>query len=176
MLHLSDIHLTPSQRLKRDWLAGLAALRPDLVVNTGDNLAHPGSIPALMEAFEGLLRVPGVFVRGSNDYFGPTLRNPFWYLMPDDGTRNVHGTPLPALEMTDRFTHAGWLDLDNATGEPRDRGARRSASSGSTTRTWSTTTWRRSTVERTPAPTSGWGSPTLRTCACSTSSPPTGTT
>jgi predicted MPP superfamily phosphohydrolase len=115
VLHLSDIHLTPTQRLKRDWLAGLAALRPHLVVNTGDNLAHPGSIPALMGAFEGLLRVPGVFVRGSNDYFGPTLRNPFWYLRPDDGTRNVHGTPLPTLEMTDRFTHAGWVDLDNAT-------------------------------------------------------------
>ena len=116
VLHLSDIHLTPGQRRKREWLRSLIGLDPDLVVNTGDNLAHPGVIPALVEAFEDLLRIPGVFVRGSNDYFGPTLRNPFWYLKADDGTRNTHGAPMPTLEMTDRFTRAGWLDLDNATG------------------------------------------------------------
>ena len=33
VLHLSDIHLTPGQRRKRDWLAGLADLEPDLVVS-----------------------------------------------------------------------------------------------------------------------------------------------
>ena len=40
VLHLSDIHMAPDQRAKQEWLRGLAALEPDLVVNTGDNLAH----------------------------------------------------------------------------------------------------------------------------------------
>jgi predicted MPP superfamily phosphohydrolase len=122
LLHVSDVHLTPAQRVKRDWLKGLADLRPDLVVNTGDNLADPGSIPAVMDAFSGLLEVPGVFVRGSNDYFGPTLRNPLWYLKADDGTRHIHGAPLPTLEMSDRFANAGWLDLDNAMGTLQIKG------------------------------------------------------
>ena len=32
VLHLSDLHLTPSQRRKSDWVRDLASLRPDLVV------------------------------------------------------------------------------------------------------------------------------------------------
>src|SRR5689334_1530971 len=40
VLHVSDLHLTPSQGMKRRWLASLAELEPDLVVNTGDNLSH----------------------------------------------------------------------------------------------------------------------------------------
>ena len=39
-LHLSDIHLTPSQHKKQEWLRGLAALEPDLVINTGDNISR----------------------------------------------------------------------------------------------------------------------------------------
>ena len=40
VLHLSDMHMTPTQRKKQRWVRELAALEPDLVVNTGDNLAH----------------------------------------------------------------------------------------------------------------------------------------
>src|ERR1700712_502618 len=50
VLHLSDIHMTPGQRRKQEWLSGLAALRPDLVVNTGDNLAHAASVPVVRDA------------------------------------------------------------------------------------------------------------------------------
>ena len=39
VLHLSDLHMTPQQRSKQRWVAGLADLEPDLVVNTGDNLS-----------------------------------------------------------------------------------------------------------------------------------------
>ncbi len=49
VLHLSDIHMTPGQTRKQEWLAGLAALRPDLVVNTGDNLAHADSVPVVRD-------------------------------------------------------------------------------------------------------------------------------
>jgi predicted MPP superfamily phosphohydrolase len=113
VLHLSDIHMTPGQSRKQEWLDGLAGLRPDLVVNTGDNLAHPGAVPAVRDALSGLLDVPGVFVFGSNDYFSPTLRNPLRYLLPDDGSRKVSSTRLPWPELRDAFTASGWVDLTN---------------------------------------------------------------
>ena len=50
------------------------------MVNTGDNLAHPKAVPAVVQALGDLLSVPGVFVFGSNDYFGPRLKNPANYL------------------------------------------------------------------------------------------------
>ena len=45
VLHISDIHMRPDQRRKQAWLRELAGLEPDLVVNTGDNLAHPKAVP-----------------------------------------------------------------------------------------------------------------------------------
>ena len=87
VLHLSDIHMAPDQRAKQEWLRGLAALEPDLVVNTGDNLAHARSVPVVADALGGLLDVPGVYVLGSNDYWVPSMRNPFLYLLPDTGSR-----------------------------------------------------------------------------------------
>ncbi|HEY7042713.1 MAG TPA: metallophosphoesterase, partial [Nocardioidaceae bacterium] len=71
VLHLSDIHLTPAQERKQEWLESLAALEPDLVVNTGDNLGHVDSVPVLVQSLGALLDTPGVFVFGSNDYWGP---------------------------------------------------------------------------------------------------------
>ena len=47
VLHLSDVHMTPGQTRKQGWLRGLAGLRPDLVVNTGDNLSHRDSVPVV---------------------------------------------------------------------------------------------------------------------------------
>ncbi len=81
VLHLSDIHLTPKQRDKIEWIRWLEELEPDLVVNTGDNLSHQDAVPVLLDALGGLLDVPGVFVFGSNDYFAPRLRNPLRYLV-----------------------------------------------------------------------------------------------
>ena len=113
VLHLSDLHLTPRQSAKVEWLERLAALQPDLVVNTGDNLAHPDPVEAVLEALDPLLDLPGVFVMGSNDYYGPVWKNPARYLMPDSGGR-VFGEPLPWRELVDGFTARGWVDLDNA--------------------------------------------------------------
>jgi predicted MPP superfamily phosphohydrolase len=113
VLHLSDIHMTPGQRRKQQWLRGLAGLRPDLVVNTGDNLSHRDSVPLLRDSLGPLLDVPGVFVFGSNDYFSPTLRNPLRYLLPDDGKRNIDVPQLPWRSLGREFTDAGWLDLTN---------------------------------------------------------------
>lgn len=113
VLHLSDLHVTPHQAHKLAWLDSLARLEPDLVVNTGDNLAHPGSVEPLLAALGRLLDVPGVFVFGSNDYFAPTLRNPLRYLLPDDGQRNTSSAPLPWKDLRLAFIDSGWRDLTN---------------------------------------------------------------
>ncbi|MCW2852651.1 MAG: metallophosphoesterase [Nocardioides sp.] len=113
VLHLSDIHMAPDQTRKQEWLRGLAALEPDLVVDTGDNLAHRDSVPVVRDALGALLDVPGVFVHGSNDYFEPTFRNPLRYLLPDTGTRHTDVAQLPWPLLTETLTGAGWRDLTN---------------------------------------------------------------
>ncbi|GAA1511324.1 metallophosphoesterase [Nocardioides humi] len=113
VLHLSDIHMTPGQTRKQEWLRALARLEPDLVVDTGDNLAHRASVPFVLDGLGGLLDRPGVFVHGSNDYFEPGFRNPLGYLLPDRGKRHTHAPQLPWRELTAGLTGAGWLDLTN---------------------------------------------------------------
>ena len=113
VLHVSDLHMTPGQHRKQEWLRGLAALEPDLVIDTGDNLSHREAVPVVCDALGPLLDVPGVFVHGSNDYFEPSLRNPLRYLLPDDGTRHTETPQLPWKELSRRFTTAGWRDLTN---------------------------------------------------------------
>lgn len=116
VLHVSDLHLTPGQHGKRRWIRRLAALEPDVVVNTGDNLGHPQGIPGVMDALGPLLECPGAFVFGSNDYYEPRPKNPARYLLPSDRTSRVHGRDLPWKELRDGLTDAGWLDLTNARG------------------------------------------------------------
>ncbi|WP_243633022.1 metallophosphoesterase [Mycobacterium uberis] len=109
VMHISDIHMLPHQRRKQAWLRDLAAWEPDLVVNTGDNLAHPKAVPAVIQTLGDLLSRPGVFVFGSNDYFGPRLKNPVNYLT--NPTHRVRGEPLPWQDLRAAFTERGWLDL-----------------------------------------------------------------
>ena len=49
VLHVSDLHAVPTQRAKLEWLRRLADLAPDLVVSTGDTLAHMDAVPAVLE-------------------------------------------------------------------------------------------------------------------------------
>ena len=79
------------------------------MVNTGDNLAHPKAVPAVVQALGDLLSVPGVFVFGSNDYFGPRPKNPANYLT--NPSHRVHGEPLPWQDLRAAFTERGWLDM-----------------------------------------------------------------
>ena len=110
ILHVSDLHATPNQPWKVQWVRGLARLEPDLVVDTGDNLAHRDGVPIVIDALDGLLDRPGVFVPGSNDWFAPKPKNPGRYLLPDRGKR-VHGDRLPWGDLRTAFTARGWLDL-----------------------------------------------------------------
>jgi predicted MPP superfamily phosphohydrolase len=112
ILHLSDLHMTPGQHRKQQWVAGLAGLDPDLVIVTGDNLAHPEALPAVARAFGPLFDFPGGFVFGSNDYAGPVWRNPLSYF--DQDREYVQGEPLPSEDLRELLTAGGWSDLNNA--------------------------------------------------------------
>lgn len=114
ILHISDLHLTPSQDKKIAWVRSLADLQPDLVVDTGDNMAHVDVLPALEFALAPLLEFPGAFVMGSNDYFAPSFKNPARYLLDDARvSRSVESVPLPADKLAATMTAAGWRDLTN---------------------------------------------------------------
>src|ERR1700756_632659 len=55
VLHISDLHMLPNQRRKQAWLRELSGWEPDLVVNTGDNLAHPKAAPAVVQTLGDLV-------------------------------------------------------------------------------------------------------------------------
>jgi predicted MPP superfamily phosphohydrolase len=111
ILHISDLHMTPGQHRKQTWVSELAGTDPDLVVVTGDNLAHVDSVTPVVRALTPLLDRPGAFVFGSNDYRGPVVKNPFGYF--DRDHVYVQGVELPTEELRDVFTGAGWADLNN---------------------------------------------------------------
>ncbi|MFC7431218.1 MULTISPECIES: metallophosphoesterase [unclassified Agrococcus] len=115
VLHLADQHLAPWQRGKVEWLRSLAALEPDLVVSTGDALGHRDAIPALAESLEPLRGIPGVFVHGSNDVYGPVLKNPLRYVLgPSSRGARRHEPDLDTAALEAVYADLGWLDLDNA--------------------------------------------------------------
>ncbi|MBB3037849.1 metallophosphoesterase [Hoyosella altamirensis] len=122
ILHMSDLHMTPNQRQKQAWLQQLNALEPDLVVNTGDNLSHARSVPHVVQALGGLLSRPGAFVFGSNDYFGPRLKNPLKYFQKDH--ERVYGEPLPWQDLRAAFKEQGWLDATHTRRELEVAGVR----------------------------------------------------
>jgi predicted MPP superfamily phosphohydrolase len=113
VLHLSDLHMVPRQRRKLAWVQRLDALDPDLVVSTGDSLADMDAVDTALEAHGALLRRPGVFVLGSNDYFAPRLKNPARYLFRNGGSRRILGHRLPTDDLVKGFLDAGWTDLTN---------------------------------------------------------------
>ncbi|MGH3950611.1 MAG: metallophosphoesterase [Pseudonocardiaceae bacterium] len=116
VLHISDLHMLPGHRSKQRWVAALAELEPDLVVNTGDNLSHRHAVPTVLRALGPLLDVPGLFVFGSNDYYGPKPKNPARYLMPEGRKKKIHGPELPWQDLRAAFIERGWLDVTHTTG------------------------------------------------------------
>ena len=117
VLHLSDAHLTPGRARLLSWLRSLDALEPDLVVNTGDSIAHAAAVRPFLDALGPLLDRPGVFVYGSNDLYSPVPKNPtryLWRTSADD--RRRHTPDLPWADLGEGMTAAGWLDLNNRRG------------------------------------------------------------
>ena len=117
VLHISDAHLTPGRHRLLSWIRSLDALQPDLVVNTGDSIAHPEAVSPFLEALGPLLDRPGVFVYGSNDLYSPVPKNPTRYLWQTSAKRSRRGVPdLPWAELGAGMEAAGWLDANNKRG------------------------------------------------------------
>lgn len=116
VLHISDAHMAPWQHRKQEWIAALARLQPDLIINTGDNLGHPEGLRGLRTAFDPLRGIPGAFVHGSNDHAAPSPRNPFRYFMgPSKHVAQAEPLETHALDGYLR-DELGWLELNNAVG------------------------------------------------------------
>ncbi|TJZ42869.1 metallophosphoesterase [Streptomyces piniterrae] len=124
VLQVSDIHMVRGQRKKQRWLQSLAGLRPDFVINTGDNLSDTDGVPETLDALGPLMEFPGAYVFGSNDYYGPKLRNPARYLLERvQGRHGLNGN-APAVgvvrnpweDLRDAFDTAGWVGLSNSRG------------------------------------------------------------
>lgn len=79
ILQVSDMHLVAGDQGKIDFIQGLAGLEPDLVINTGDNPGGTNAVDDVIKALTPLLEIPGVFVPGSNDFYGPRPANPLRY-------------------------------------------------------------------------------------------------
>jgi predicted MPP superfamily phosphohydrolase len=124
VLHVSDLHLTPSAVARQRWVAGLAALEPDLVVDTGDNLAHREAVPFVLASLGRLLDVPGVYVWGSNDYYAPSFKNPLTYLLHPSRPRGESKRELPWPDLDAAFRAAGWTDLTHTSTTLEVRGLR----------------------------------------------------
>ncbi|NJQ04602.1 metallophosphoesterase [Streptomyces lonarensis] len=130
VLQVSDIHMVCGQRKKQRWLQSLAGLRPDLVINTGDNLSDSDGVPELLDSLGPLMEFPGAYVFGSNDYYAPQLRNPAKYLLERvsgrhglNGNKAATGVPRnPWWLIRDAFDEAGWVDLTNTRGRVKTAG------------------------------------------------------
>ena len=94
VLHFSDLHLTPNKKREISDIKSFADLKPDLVISTGDFLAHKDAVKVALNALDQLLDLPGLFVFGSNDYYAPQFKNPLSYLRKDNGERKL-GNKLP---------------------------------------------------------------------------------
>lgn len=123
LLHISDLHLVPRQLDKRDWIAELGEFSPDFVVGTGDFLADRRAVPAVLSCLAPLLRLPGAFVFGSNDYYAPRLKNPLRYFAGPSRASERLAT-LPYRELARGLAASGWHDLNNATARATVRGVR----------------------------------------------------
>lgn len=115
VLHLSDLHMAPWQRRKQEWIRSLAELHPDLIVDTGDNMGHARGAEGVEYALEAFAGTPGVFVHGSNDYYGPVAKNPLRYLSAPS-SRTAKAADLDIARLERLFDRLGWLNLNNAVG------------------------------------------------------------
>lgn len=114
VLHLSDLHVTPWQKAKQRWVAELAQLRPDVIVNTGDNWGSRDALSAVRGCLDDFAGIPGAFVFGSNDYEGPIIKNPFGYLAgpsrPNARKQRLDSDALRSYLIND----LGWADINNS--------------------------------------------------------------
>ena len=120
VLHLADLHLTDRTEARVAWVRELARVRPDVVVNTGDNLSFASGLEPLARALEPLLGLPGAFVLGDHDYRTTLFRLPTRYLRTNpvsayEGLDEAE-IALPWEAVRDLQASGGWTDLTNTRG------------------------------------------------------------
>jgi uncharacterized protein len=113
VLHVSDVHLVPSQQHRVRFLEQLGELDHHLVVATGDLLGGEHAEQATARALAPLTSGgrPGLVVLGSNDYFGPIPKSPTAYLTRPE--RRVHGPRLDTARFVDELRAVGYRTLMN---------------------------------------------------------------
>jgi len=122
ILHFSDLHLTPGRKGLIKAIKGWVDLKPDLIISTGDFIAHKDGIKPLISALGELLDTPGLFVFGSNDYYAPRFKNPLSYLLPDSGERKL-GTKLNSSLLSKQLSKGSWQDLNHKKVKVKIKGA-----------------------------------------------------
>jgi len=110
ILHFSDLHLTPGRKGLIKDIKSWVDLKPDLIISTGDFIAHKDGIKPLISALGELLDTPGLFVFGSNDYYAPRFKNPFSYLPADKGERKL-GKKLTSTLLSKQLSRGSWRNL-----------------------------------------------------------------
>lgn len=123
VLQLSDVHLAPWQHRKIGWVRRLVELRPDLLVLTGDLMGHTLARGPLLHALRPFASagVPGVFVHGSNDYYGPIAKNPLRYLRAPSRL-STRKQDIDNVALTRGLTGLGFADLNNGATRLQVRG------------------------------------------------------
>ena len=110
VLHLSDLHFLRSDPKKTRFLAGLPPA--DVTVVTGDFLAEPEAVEAVVEAVRPARgRLASWFVLGSNDYYAPRPLNYLAYFRRH--RRRRIATLGRAQDLVAQLTAEGWEDLTN---------------------------------------------------------------
>ena len=111
VLHLSDIHALRRNRARLGFVATLAGLEPDLVIDTGDNIAQGEAIEPLRSALGRLLDIPGAYVFGSSDYEAPVFRNPLGYVAYPSTHELVDHEPLPTGSLDAMLSAGAWRNV-----------------------------------------------------------------
>ncbi len=113
VLHMSDMHLTAHNSARLAFIKTLAGLEPDLVIDTGDNIASTGAIEPLGMALGRLLGAPGAYVFGSSDYEAPRLHNPFGYLRhpTNRDAELAHVTLLATAALDGVLSSGSWVNV-----------------------------------------------------------------
>jgi predicted MPP superfamily phosphohydrolase len=119
VLHLSDLHMTRSDRRQREFLGRLAEEPADLVVVTGDMLGEPEAIPVVLGTLGRFHpRLGAVAVLGSNDYYPPRPKNYLGYFLPRRKLK-LRGRN-PWQDLVSGLDALGWQVLSNARGRIGD--------------------------------------------------------
>ncbi|MGZ8637450.1 MAG: metallophosphoesterase [Actinomycetota bacterium] len=112
VLHLSDLHFVRRDAGKARFLSSLPTA--DVTVVTGDFLAEPEAVEAVVRAVRGNRgRLASWFVLGSNDYFAPRPINPFGYLRGASNRKPRRARRGRWRELVEQLESDGWRDLSN---------------------------------------------------------------